>query len=151
MGNFDLKEYNTTVAAYTTIAAITAAASAGAVWLYYTVVAQGKYKKAINYIQTIQSICNKYANRRANNANLQKNYLNTAKGKLDNTSWGDWFSSVIVRYTAKQIDEALKSVKQQLVDSSRLYLRDIGSLVPQNDDAIINLAKTKVSNNQVVN
>ena len=148
MGNFDLKEYNTTVAAYTTIAAITAAAGAGAVWLYYTVVAQGKYKKAINYIQTIQSIYNQYSNTQnhTNNAHLQINYLNTAKGKLDNT-WGDWFSSVIVRYTAKQIDEALKSVKQQLGDSSRLYLQDIGSPVPQNDDAIINLAKKKVNNN----
>ena len=81
MGNFDLKEYNTTVAAYTTIAAITAAAGAGAVWLYYTVVAQGKYKKAINYIQTIQSIYNQYSNTQnhTNNAHLQINYLNTAK------------------------------------------------------------------------
>ena len=153
-GDYDKSEFNTTVRAYLTIGEISAMAGAVVTYGYYTVVSLVKAIKSCREIKIIEEINSLYDDG-APNKYLQKNYLETAKKEI---GWFEFISRTIFRFTDKRVNKALEVIQQQAIDSAKLYLKDLGvAIIDNNNDndnnrddksdnnsAILNLASEKV-------
>ncbi|MBR0183691.1 MAG: hypothetical protein IJQ10_00780 [Clostridia bacterium] len=81
--------------------------------------------------------------------------METAKKEI---GWFEFISRTIFRFTDKRANKALEVIQQQAIDSAKLYLKDLGvAIIDNNNDndnnrddksdnnsAILNLASKKV-------
>ena len=122
-GNYDKTRVYKNVIAGMTIAEITAIVTKG----YYSLESLVSTVKSCLEMQTISKIESLYADN-AVNKEAQHNYLQIAKNKM-------CFLKVIGRiflcFNSTKANDALKSIRDQAISSSRLYLEDLGIALPE--------------------